>query len=234
MSDSGSPGGRPFRSSSHSNLDPANFMSPVHTNVNNFNSQGLAHRISGTHQKMHENSDISFADIHNQAAQQLNNKFYRRHKTPQELSAGVPGMLGAPNKSSSHMKMQKQREIQVMKYPIGNVNNSNLFNQQMIGTNNNQNATGSFSQQRPGDRTNDTFHQANKNIPPGSLMTVQNDMQLFSNMPGLGPVNIGTEEWNLAKAKQHRMNLYASKLNQLNKSGGSKYSAFSEMSKNII
>jgi len=32
-------------------------------------------------------------------------------------------------------------------------------------------------------------------------MTVHNDRQLFGNMPGLGPVNVGTEEWNIAKAK---------------------------------
>lgn len=38
-------------------------------------------------------------------------------------------------------------------------------------------------------------------------------------MPGLGPVNVGTEEWNLAKAKQQRMNSYVNSLNQMNRSG---------------
>ena len=67
----------------------------------------------------------------------------------------------------------------------------------------------------------DTLPLINKNIQPGSLMTVHNDKQLFQNMPGLGPVNVGTEEWNIAKAKQQRMNTYVSKLNQQNKSANS-------------
>lgn len=53
----------------------------------------------------------------------------------------------------------------------------------------------------------------------GTLMTVHNDRQLFGQMPGLGPVNVGTEEWNLAKAKQQRMNSYVNSLNQMNRSG---------------
>jgi hypothetical protein len=31
-------------------------------------------------------------------------------------------------------------------------------------------------------------------------------------MPGLGPVNVGTEEWNIAKVKQQRMSNYVNNL----------------------
>ena len=41
----------------------------------------------------------------------------------------------------------------------------------------------------------------NKMQQPSSLMTVHNDRMLFGQMPGLGPVNVGTDEWNVAKAK---------------------------------
>ena len=71
---------------------------------------------------------------------------------------------------------------------------------------------------------NNATHQSLMNVPAkrkeqGTLMTVHNDRQLFGHMPGLGPVNVGTEEWNLAKAKQQRMSSYVNSLNQMNKSG---------------
>jgi hypothetical protein len=43
-------------------------------------------------------------------------------------------------------------------------------------------------------------------------MIVHNDQKLFGQMQGLGPVNVGTQGWNNAKAKQARMNTYANQI----------------------
>lgn len=61
-----------------------------------------------------------------------------------------------------------------------------------------------------------------KRKEPGTLMTVHNDRQLFGQMAGLGPVNVGSDGWNLAKAKQQRMNSYVNSLNQMSRSGHAK------------
>jgi hypothetical protein len=50
--------------------------------------------------------------------------------------------------------------------------------------------------------------QIKKFKEPQAVITIHNDQKLFGQMQGLGPVNIGTEEWQEAKLKKQRMNAY--------------------------
>ena len=58
------------------------------------------------------------------------------------------------------------------------------------------------------DTTSSYLPQIKKFKEPQAVITIHNDQKLFGQMQGLGPVNVGTEEWQEAKLKKQRMNAY--------------------------
>lgn len=210
MSDSGGAGhGRPYRSNSHTNLDPKTFLSPIAGNnsiTTGFNPNGgmsIPQSQAKTQDRRFDRGPGQYEQYTAVAPpNHLNNFIQRRHKTPNELSSGIAHqgasnlVMATPIKSSVNIGTAKSKfseQGRIQKYPPDSTpipfrgQNGNFD----IGKHLENNAT-----------HHSLMNVQAKRKEQGTLMTVHNDRQLFGHMPGLGPVNVGTQEWNLAKAKQ--------------------------------